>query len=355
MNFYVYPEDDVKYAFDELRYRLDRNKKQYEFTERFCETEDVSYHFYSLTMGDCYFLYPSASLWNRKVHELLFKSMFPDINPIEADYFLVPVTIHYGTPYTPRAQQLAFEEWISHFYQSLSYWQYHKNKHVFFVAGDSWRKVEVLDNTHVFRTSCAKKSEDYVVYYDVIIDIPDLLPITSCDFECSFIGCLETHPLRRGLPLAIDKVVGKKSFESTPNFFTNLPEKSRQCMELKWVEVLNNSKFIMAPRGGGLNSIRFFEALAFGRIPVLIADDTKLPLEKVIDYSKFIVRVPESKMQSSNVFIKDFLERNDLEEASKLARSAWNTYFSGGKLRKCLELSLPAPINENGICKYKMM
>lgn len=352
MNFYVYSENDVKFAFNELMHHLGRNGKNYESTEKPFDMEGVLHRFLTLGMGDCCFFYPSASLWNRKIYELLSKKMFSDVSPIDSDYFLVPITIHFGTPHTPKLQLIEFEKWVFYFIQGLPYWQYNKKKHVFFVAGDSWKELDVLCDSFVFRTSCAKNSKDLSIYYDVIINVPELNSINDCDYDCSFIGCLETHPLRRTLPIAIDKIPGKKICESTPDFFLRLSEESRRVMEIKWIETLNNSKFIMSPRGGGLNSIRFFETLAFGRIPILIADDTKLPLEDTINYNKFIVRVPEKKINDSYLYVKEFLRKNDLCEASKLARDTWNTYFSPGKLGKLLELSLP---NEVKTCKYKTM
>lgn len=354
MNFYVYPECDIKRAFEELRCSLDENNVVYDFKDKFCEAVDINYNFYSLTVGDFSLLYPSASLWNRKIYELLFKNLFPDVSPIQADYFLVPATICYGTPFNQRSEQIEFNKYIVHFCESLNYWQYHKNKHVFFVSGDCCDEISVLKDGKVFRTSCSRESDDYANYYDVVIDVPDLTPIYECEYDCSFIGCLETHPLRRQLPFAVDGIRGKKIFESTPNFFMEFPEESRRVMEYRWASVLNNSKFILSPRGCGLNSIRFFEALAFGRIPILIGDDTKLPLDGIIEYDKFVVRVPEKEIRKTHVFVESFLSKCDLEEASNLAKDTWANYFSGGSLNKFLQLSLPVNKMSKDI-NYKIM
>jgi len=54
-------------------------------------------------------------------------------------------------------------------------------------------------------------------------------------------------------------------------------------------ENMKNSQFTVCCRGGGNFSFRFYETLAAGRIPALLDDDTCLPFEEDIDYSKIIV------------------------------------------------------------------
>jgi hypothetical protein len=71
----------------------------------------------------------------------------------------------------------------------------------------------------------------------------------------------------------------------------------------------------LSPRGHGLSSYRFFESIYFNTIPVLFADDVKLPYTEIIDYSKISIKIDEvdagdfkkidSKLKSVNV--KDML------------------------------------------------
>ena len=100
------------------------------------------------------------------------------------------------------------------------------------------------------------------------------------------------------------------------------------------------SKFVLCPRGFGLSSVRFFETLAFGRIPVLISDDTKLPLEEKIDYDKFIIRVEENDLESIESRIIDFKKNNDLMEVSKISRETWEKWFFPEKIEDFIVNSL---------------
>jgi hypothetical protein len=56
-------------------------------------------------------------------------------------------------------------------------------------------------------------------------------------------------------------------------------------------ETISASHFVLCPRGAGASSIRFFEVLAAGVAPVLIADSFVLPPN--IDWDSFLIRVKE--------------------------------------------------------------
>jgi len=64
--------------------------------------------------------------------------------------------------------------------------------------------------------------------------------------------------------------------------------------ESDWLRLVSSFKFSLCPRGGGLSSYRFFESMHCGAIPVLFADDAKLPFANLTDYAAFSLRLPES-------------------------------------------------------------
>lgn len=61
-----------------------------------------------------------------------------------------------------------------------------------------------------------------------------------------------------------------------------------------YIGEMERSVFCVAPLGYATWSIRTFEALAAGCIPVVVADNTLLPFEAFIDWSKIVVRVREA-------------------------------------------------------------
>ena len=66
------------------------------------------------------------------------------------------------------------------------------------------------------------------------------------------------------------------------------PEQARR----EYIDNLLGSDYALIIKGDGNYSYRFYEALSLGRIPVLLDTECVLPLEDVIEYDQFIVRVP---------------------------------------------------------------
>ena len=119
----------------------------------------------------------------------------------------------------------------------------------------------------------------------VVESAPDLL--------YSFVGS-RSHPLR-------DRVLGLRDaaavlHDSTAvDFFaTNTHSDAHAEARARYRAVLARSKFVLCPRGFGPSSMRLFEALRAGRVPVIISDEW-LPPPRV-DWGKCSIRVPECEV-----------------------------------------------------------
>ncbi len=64
----------------------------------------------------------------------------------------------------------------------------------------------------------------------------------------------------------------------------------------RYVDVLGRSKFVLCPRGAGTASIRLFEVLAAGRVPVVISDEWVPPAG--IDWGACSVRLAENETEA---------------------------------------------------------
>jgi|SRR3989344_4031876 len=98
----------------------------------------------------------------------------------------------------------------------------------------------------------------------------------------------------------------------------------------EYIKNIVNSDFVLTPRGDGNYSIRFYEALALGRIPVLIDTECVLPLEDTIDYKKFVVFVPYADIKNTDIYIRKFWDArdsNEFQSAQKLARDTFMKYL----------------------------
>ena len=60
--------------------------------------------------------------------------------------------------------------------------------------------------------------------------------------------------------------------------------------------LLINSRYTLCPSGSGPNSIRFWESLGAGSIPVLLADTLELPNHEL--WNNAIIRLPENRLET---------------------------------------------------------
>lgn len=103
----------------------------------------------------------------------------------------------------------------------------------------------------------------------------------------SFIGFV-SHPLRRTL-LNMKHPAGCAIKERPSWYF----EDKKHDANNQYIKALCNSRYSLCPVGSGPSTIRFWESLVAGAIPVLISDNIKLP---AFDWENCLVRIPENKV-----------------------------------------------------------
>ncbi len=98
----------------------------------------------------------------------------------------------------------------------------------------------------------------------------------------------------------------------------------------EYINSIQNTDFVLCPKGDANYSSRFYETLSLGRIPILIDTDMILPFEKQIDYSKFIVRVPHTDINRIGDYVMelwDKLSPDEYIEMQKHAREVYRNYL----------------------------
>ena len=120
----------------------------------------------------------------------------------------------------------------------------------------------------------------------------------------------DIHIINRGTEWHFDPIVynPKQNKNGELNLINNHMEKT-----FEYNELLLKSKFTLAPSGSGPNSIRFWEALAVGSIPVLLANTLELPENKL--WEKTIVRVKESDIKNIDDILRKIPE-DEIKERS---------------------------------------
>ena len=106
---------------------------------------------------------------------------------------------------------------------------------------------------------------------------------------CSFIGCLITHPIRK---VIWDANPNRDNIKMVKRQMWHYESKNLEKRQTEYKQILSRSRFSLCPRGTGASTIRFWESLQAGAIPVLISDAMKLPAGW--DWSKTIIRIKES-------------------------------------------------------------
>lgn len=101
---------------------------------------------------------------------------------------------------------------------------------------------------------------------------------------------------------------------------------------MEFIQNMLDSDYIVCMRGGGNFSVRFYEALCMGRIPVFVDTDCLLPLDHVIDYSEFTVWAENKSLDQLASTVSHFHSRipNDLEfQFLQLkCNQMWHQYLS---------------------------
>jgi hypothetical protein len=97
------------------------------------------------------------------------------------------------------------------------------------------------------------------------------------------------------------------------------------------------SDFTLCVKGDGNYSLRFYEALSLGRVPLLIDTDCVLPLEHILDYSDFIVRVDYRDLAGCDQILGDYYQHLTPEKFEMMqakARETFEKYLCVGSFLK---------------------
>ena len=90
---------------------------------------------------------------------------------------------------------------------------------------------------------------------------------------------------------------------------------------------LENTKVILCPRGTGPSTIRMWEALASGCIPLVISNDYKFPLNKKIKWADICIVLKEEHTPVIEHYLKTFTE-NDLTTMQTKGKEIFDKWFS---------------------------
>jgi hypothetical protein len=138
------------------------------------------------------------------------------------------------------------------------------------------------------------------------------------EFLFSFLGRLATHPVRKKIQ-SLDSA-------STPCLDIVDGPKRFPCFDYSktYAQLHRRSKFILCPRGFGASSIRIFEAISLGRVPVIISDAWQPP--PGVPWQEFSVVIPECGVFNIPVVLEKL--ESKARSMGQLARQAFDAHFA---------------------------
>lgn len=194
--------------------------------------------------------------------------------------------------------------------------KYGKNV-IAFYTDDNENKMELPNNLILFRSSVGRSNilEAERVFPALVSD--DNIFKSDCNDCIGFCGVFNDN--RRNILESIEKVYPVDKIIRSGFWSPEIP-KFRSRREF-YANMISN-KYIFCMRGVGNFSYRFYETLAFGRVPILIDTDTILPLENIIDWDKHIIFIKPHQIDNLPSLInqKIFNLRDN--------RNLWEEYFS---------------------------
>jgi hypothetical protein len=106
-------------------------------------------------------------------------------------------------------------------------------------------------------------------------------------------------------------------FISRRRYWAGYWAKKKDPFHVTRLELVNNirdTNYTVCMRGGGNFSVRLYETLCLGRIPVFVDTDCILPYDQVVDWKRYCVWIDSSEVSSISRKIIEFHNALSSEE-----------------------------------------
>ena len=200
----------------------------------------------------------------------------------------------------------------------------------------AWSSARTRPGFYLGRTK-----NDFTTYTPPDHDLPYLF---------SFMGSVRNAPVRANLATLGH---ARSFFQNTTEDFDRvlhrkMDRKERLDYDRRYAELTKASKFVLCPRGLSASSIRLFETMRMGRVPVILSDAWVPPVGP--RWEEFSIRVPERDFARIPVLLEQ--RENEAVEMGERAHAEWNEWFSDEVLfhrlvELCLDIKAKRKIPES--------
>jgi len=130
----------------------------------------------------------------------------------------------------------------------------------------------------------------------------------------SFLRGKILHLLKKS-PKIIDNFIERKKYRA--GIKTN---KDRAKTTMEFYDNIKNSQYILCVRGGGNFSVRIYETLAMGRIPLFVNTDCLLPLNIYSEWRDHVVWIEKDDLSKISNQLYDYNSKMSSERINKIAK-----------------------------------
>ena len=99
----------------------------------------------------------------------------------------------------------------------------------------------------------------------------------------------------------------------------------KKCDRACYHDEMGNSKFCLNPLGWTPWTLRFYQALMTRCVPVVIADNIEFPYENEVDYTSFVVKIPEKDVDNIEQTLRNMPDE-ELERRRRVMDDIWLSY-----------------------------
>jgi len=260
-------------------------------------------------------------------HENILKHEVRTLDPLEAEFFLVPL---YGECFLFRENQRAGKEalkitnkWFRRALQIVTQEHPHWNRtqgrdHVFVFAGargphifQDWKK-HIKKSIFLTPEGDRSLSEQFNTWKDVVIPGLENEPsftsgsnrekysASQRNIFAFFRGTIHNKggaSYSRGLRIKMEAQLRDKK---DVVFSEQTPDCDRKCYR----DSMARSVFCVCPRGWSPWTLRAYQAMMSGCIPVIIADEIEFPYENAIDWRELTIKISEVNAERTYEILK---------------------------------------------------
>jgi hypothetical protein len=160
----------------------------------------------------------------------------------------------------------------------------------------------------------------------------EILCEDAIKYDISFRGWVHLDLCEKALQ-SIEKSSLNFHIYRTGKFWAYIPEEEQIPLRRSFIDAMQSSLLTLSVLSLPLGVIRyrFYESMAMGRMVVHINDFCTYPLEDRIDYSRFVIKIPASKVGKTGKIVEEYLRTHtsqEILENGQYARKMWKRWLN---------------------------